>query len=83
MNIIDIANFSLVYLVHYSLTIDGAYSHLPWGQHLAIFISIGSDRGPTGLKVFDGYFVIVQKSRLTKNIRVMKEVRGTKLELKV
>ena len=50
---------------------------------MAIFISIGSDRGPTGLKVFDGYFVIVQKSRLTKNIRVMKEMQGTKLELKV
>ena len=36
-----------------------------------------------GIEVFDRYFVIVQKSRLKKNIRVMKEMQGTKLELKV
>ena len=47
------------------------------------YISIGSDRGSTGLEVFDRYFVLVQKSRLKNNIRIMKKMQGTKLELKV
>ena len=74
---------SLITLCLVTICIDGAFTPLPCGQQLAIFISIGSDRGSTGLEVFDRYFVIVQKSRLKKNIRVMKEMQGTKLELKV
>ena len=79
------SNSSLINLCLVTICIGGAYTPLPCGQQLAIFISIGSDRGQTGLKLFDGYFVIVQESRLTKNIRVMvmNEMLGTKLELKV
>ena len=45
--------------------------------------TIGVTGARLGIEVFDRYFVIVQKSRLKKNIRVMKEMQGTKLELKV
>ena len=67
-----------------TICIDGAFTPLPCGQQLAIFIYPLEVTGARlGIEVFDRYFLIVQKSRLKKNIRVMKEMQGTKLELKV